>query len=79
MRSASLLSVALIAAVEVDALSLHQRDVPAVVGYNIERRDIKGFLQKRASTVDVLSEGNDDEFVLRHLADKNSAYFANCR
>jgi hypothetical protein len=50
-----------------------------VVGFNIERRDIKGFLQKRASTVDVLSEGNDDEFVLRHLADKNSAYFANCR
>jgi hypothetical protein len=73
MRSASLLSVALISAVEVDALSLHQRDAPAVVGFNIERRDIKGLLQKRASSVDVLFEESDDEYVLPYLADKNSA------
>jgi hypothetical protein len=54
MQSAWLLSLALIAVSVVDALSLHQRDAPAVFGLNIERRRISpGLLQRRASIVDV--------------------------
>ncbi|OOF93903.1 hypothetical protein ASPCADRAFT_209129 [Aspergillus carbonarius ITEM 5010] len=68
MRGASLFPV--VAGIHlacVDALSLHKRDVPAVVHIPIERRQSARSLQKRDSTVDVSIQNIEDGYYSLNL------------
>jgi hypothetical protein len=53
MRSVSLLSLISAVAPLASAITLHKRDVPAVVELPIERRQNTGALRKRDSSVNV--------------------------
>lgn len=54
MQRSLVLSLFSTACLQVDALSLHKRDAPAVVRFDIQRSEIDtSLLQKRTSTINV--------------------------